>query len=54
MNEHDAVPARSEQPANVKTPPASTTSPDPYADVVSGDPEKDFYAVGRMWLHGGG
>jgi hypothetical protein len=24
-----------------------------YVDVVTGDPEKDFYAVGRMWLFGG-
>lgn len=25
-----------------------------YLQVVTGDREKDFYAVGRMWLEGGG
>ena len=24
-----------------------------YVDVVTGDPEKDYFAVGRMWLTGG-
>jgi len=25
-----------------------------YVDVATGDPEKDYFSVGRMWLEGGG
>lgn len=24
-----------------------------YVDVLTGDPEKDYFSVGRMWLTGG-